>query len=494
MSEILPLSWDEYASCDTLDLAQLVRKNQITPVELARQAQAAAAMMNPRINAVIEVFDDVVSDPTRDGMNPAGPFHGVPLMMKDLASKMKGRLQEGGYAWQSTCVADADDPLTENFRNAGFNLIGRTTTPEDGMAAVTETIKFGITRNPWDLHRSSGGSSGGSSATVAAGVLPACSASDGGGSIRLPAAWTGLVGLKHTRGRLPLPAGWNEALVASAVEGVLTRTVRDTAAIFDAVSRKPPGSGFMPYPAVQPLLPELSTAPRQLRIALSTGTWSRSDIVPAEYRERTREVASWLEQQGHIIEEVADTDICNFEQLYDAYKLANWTIPLGNGIPALAEVLGVELTPENTSNQALQTIEAAKSLTVSDLVAAQSSSAITTRQWGMFWERGYDLLLTPTLADRCPEVDSHYALASTASFDDYFSKGIDLCRYTMPGNDTGLPAISLPAGLDNNGLPLGVQFYAPWAMEHTLIHIAGQLEAGQSQWFNRLGTHNVTTG
>ena len=492
MSESLTLSWDEYASHDTVGLAELVRTGQITPAELARQAYLAAEKMNPRINAVIEVFEDVIADPSRDGMNPAGPFYGVPLMLKDLGSRMKGRVQEAGYAWRSDCVAEADDPLTENFRETGFNLIGRTTTPEDGMAGVTETLKFGITRNPWNLQYSSGGSSGGSSAAVTAGILPACSASDGGGSIRLPASWTGLIGLKSTRGRLPLPLSWSEALVPSAVEGVLTRTVRDTAAILDAVSHRPLGGGFMPYPATPSLSAELNGSPRKLRIALSTGNWSRSDTLPPEYIARTHEVAQWLQGQGHIVEEVNDNDICDFEQLFANYKLANWVIPLGNSIPATAEELWVKLTEENTSFQALQTIEAARAYSINDLVAAQSSCAVTTRQWGLFWERGYDLLLTPTLGDRCPQVQSEkYALASTLPFDEFFDNGIDLCRYTMPGNDTGLPAISLPAGLDDNELPMGVQFYAPWAREHDLIQVAGQMEAGHPEWFNNLGTHNV---
>lgn len=491
MMDLLPMSWEDYTSCDAIALAELVAAGQVTPAELASQAQAAVVKMNPAINAVIEVFADAIKDPDKTGMNASGPLYGVPLMMKDLGSAMQGRLQETGYAWKSSCIAETDDPLTKNFRSAGFNLIGRTTTPEDGMAAVTETIKFGTTRNPWNLNYSSGGSSGGSSAAVAAGILPACSASDGGGSIRLPACWTGLVGLKVTRGRLPLPHGWSEATVPSGVEGVVTRTVRDTAAIHDAVSRKPLGSGFMPYPKGSLLLPELSVAPRQLRIAVSTGNWSRSDNVPREYRERTTAVATWLQAQGHVVEEVMDADICNFEQLFEGYKIGNWVIPLGYGIPATATALGVTLSSENTSRQALQTIEAAQSLTVNDMAAAQHASAVTTRQWGMFWERGFDLLLTPTLADRCPQVGSDYALSSTASFDEFFAKGQDLCRYTMPGNDTGLPAISLPAGVDINGLPLGVQFHAPWTMEHNLIHIAGQLESGKPEWFNQLASHNV---
>ena len=192
------LTWSEYTRCDATDLAALINKGEISPSELAAQAAIANTRVNNDINAVIEIFDDVISDPSKGGMDTKGPFHGVPMMLKDLGSKMKGRVQESGYAWQEGNVANEDDPLTTNFRHAGFNLIGRTTTPEDGMSAVTETIKFGTTRNPWNLNRSSGGSSGGSAAAVAAGVLPVCSASDGAGSIRLPASWNGLICLLYT--------------------------------------------------------------------------------------------------------------------------------------------------------------------------------------------------------------------------------------------------------------------------------------------------------
>lgn len=494
MSDQIVFSWEEYISHDGMALAELVGRGEVSPRELATQAMVATARVNPQINAVIEVFEDAVTDPNKDGMNPAGAFHGVPMMLKDLGSRMKGRLQECGYAWLDSNIAEDDDLLTGNFRSAGFNLIGRTTTPEDGMAGVTETIKFGITRNPWDLQRSSGGSSGGSAAAVAAGILPVCSASDGGGSIRLPASWNGLVGLKTTRGRLPLPVGAHEALLPSAVEGIVTRSVRDTASIHDAICYKAPGSGFMPYPASESLLSQLDAPARKFRIALSTGKWSRNDSVPAEYVERIQEVARWLEQQGHHIETVNDGDICDFEQIFSSYKLANWVAPLGNSIPAMAAHYGVNLTSENTSTQALNLIEAAKTVTVDDYMGALSVNALTTRQWGRFWERGYDLLLTPTLGDRCPEVQSErYALSSSLSFDDFFDHGMDLCRYTMPGNDSGLPAISLPAGLDINACPMGMQFYAPWARETDLLHIAGQIERGKADWFNQLAPLNVAT-
>lgn len=493
MSRALPLSWTEYANFDATDLAGLVARGEVSPQALAQQAAAAVALVNADINAVIEVFDDAVANPAAQAIAVGSPFYGVPMMLKDLGSRMQGRLQESGYAWYDGHVASEDDPLTHNFRAAGFNLMGRTTTPEDGMAGVTESIKFGVTRNPWNLQRSSGGSSGGSAAVVAAGVLPVSSASDGAGSIRLPASWCGLIGLKATRGRLPLPIGTHEALVPSAVEGVVTRSVRDTARVHDMIARRPLGSGFMPYPEGDALVSQVDAPDRKFRIALATGNWSRGDTVAADCLERVEKVATWLQQQGHEVETVVDRSICDFEQVFQSYKIANWVAPLGSAIPAMAEAMNVVLTPENTSRQALALIDAATAYCLDDYYEALASNSVTTRQWGQFWELGYDLLLTPTMADLCPQVNSDYALSSELPFDEYFERTMDLCRYTLPANDAGLPAISVPAGLDRNQCPLGVQFHAPWTRESDLIHIAAQLERGRPEWFSQLAPLNVIT-
>lgn len=485
----MALSWEEYAGLDATGLADLLRSGDVSAQELAYQARAAVGRVNPAINAVVELFEDAIVEPQISD----GPFMGVPMMLKDLGSKMKGRAQEAGYSWLKGLIAEEDDPLTANFRSAGFNLIGRTTTPEDGMTGVTETLGFGITRNPWDLTRSPGGSSGGSAALVAAGGLPVCSASDGAGSIRLPAAWTGLIGLKTTRGRLPLPTGIHEAIMPSASEGIVTRSVRDTAYIHELLARRSLGAGFMPYTEEALLGPSLSPADRSLRIAVSTGNWSRVDTVPTDAIEAVMRVVDWLSNAGHNVEVVDDSQICDFEQVYASYTIANWVAPLGRWIPELAAACGVTLTSENTSNQALQLIEAAKEISLADFLAAMETNATTTRQWGQFWESGFDLLLTPTLGDICSPVESDYALSSQLPYREFFDLSVDLCRYTLPANDAGLPAISLPAGLDRNGCPLGIQFYAPWCRECDLIWMAATLERELPQYFSKLAPHNVVT-
>ena len=489
MTQGTALSWQEYAQRDATGLAELVSSGDVSAAELAHQAGLAVAKIDPHVNAVVELFEDAIAAP--DVTN--GPFSGVPMMLKDLGSKMKGRAQEAGYGWLKGMIAGEDDPLTLNFRSAGFNLIGRTTTPEDDMAAVTETLGFGITRNPWDLRRSPGGSSGGSAALVAAGALSVCSASDGAGSIRLPAAWTGLIGLKTTRGRLPLPTGANEATLPSASEGIVTRSVRDTARVHELLCHRDRGIGFMPYPKPPSLSPSLLTTHRRLRIAVSTGNWSRADSMPADGREAVLGIADWLADKGHEVVWVEDQQICDFEQVFSSYKIANWVAPLGRWIPEMAAACGVTLTPENTSHQTLQLIEAAKNISLNDFLAAMETNAATTLQWGNFWGQGFDLLLTPALGDICPEVESRYALSSQSPFDEFFDHSLDLCRYTLPANDAGLPAISLPAGLDSNDCPLGIQFYAPWCGEADLIWIAATMEREMPQYFSQLPPLNVIT-
>lgn len=487
MTDRLPFSWEDYASMDATALAAQLRNGDTTAKELAQQAAEAIEAVNPSINGVIEIFGDAVASP----QHGQGPFAGVPMLLKDLGSKMEGRKQEAGYSWLENNIAPADDPLTTNFRAAGFNLMGRTTTPEDGMAATTETIGFGITRNPWHLERSPGGSSGGSAAVVATGALPVCSASDGAGSIRIPAAWTGLVGLKTTRGRQPLPSGGNESIIPSASEGILARSVRDTAGVYECLSSIPLGSGFMPYPPSASLTAQLAPSARKLRIAVSVGDWSRKNSVPQELKDAVHRTADWLASEGHQVEHIQEEQLCDFEQVYQSFKIANWVAPLGRWIPQMAESAGVILTPANTSQQTLELIEAAQAISLDDFLNAMETSAATTQQWGLFWERGYDLLLTPTLADICPPVGSDYALSSKLPFHDFFDLCLDLCRYTLPANDAGLPAISIPAGFDRNGCPLGVQFYAPWAAEADLIYIAATLERGHPNTFSQLAPLNV---
>jgi amidase len=240
------MGWDEWVRHDAVGLAQLVRQGDVTPAELAAQVAAGIAKLDPTLNAVVEVFADVVADPLKDGMRPDGAFAGVPYLMKDLGPTLKGRKQEMGAKLMQGQVASADSYLTGRIRQAGLNIMGRTTTPEFGTCGSAENPELYVTHNPWDVAYTAGGSSSGTGACVASGILPLSHASDGGGSIRIPAGINGNIGLKPSRGVFSAGPGGSDLTAMVSVQGCHTRTVRDTAAFVDACRGGAPGE-FMPF-------------------------------------------------------------------------------------------------------------------------------------------------------------------------------------------------------------------------------------------------------
>ena len=328
---------------------------------------------------------------------------------------------------------------------------------------------------------------------MASGISPVATSSDGGGSTRFPAAWTGLIGLKTTRGRLPLPNGMNEATIACASEGIVSRSVRDTAAVYDEISRKPLGGGFMPYP--EPLLSlceAIEEKKKSYRIALSDSGWSRQQKNHPEIAKALKTVADKLENMGHQVTWIKEEHICDFESLFRGYSMASWVAPIGMGLAAAADAFSVELNFDNCNQQVLNHLDFAKGCELADYLAAQSLNPLATRQWGDFW-LGYDLLLCPMTPVLCPTIENPYRSDSGLPFERWFDTLLDACRYTMPANEVGLPAISLPAGLDSNNCPLAVQFYAPWNKEHDLLHIAAQLEREMPEYYSLLAPLNVAT-
>jgi Asp-tRNA(Asn)/Glu-tRNA(Gln) amidotransferase A subunit family amidase len=242
----LPMSWDEWAQHDGTALAARVRKGEVMPAELAAQAAAGIAKVDPALSGVVEVFEDVIADPAKDGANLEGRFAGLPFLMKDLGPTMKGRLQEMGSLFMRGNRADADTFVTSQMRKAGLNLIGRTTTPEFGVCSSAENPAVYITRNPWNTDYTTCGSSAGSAAMVAAGVVPITHATDGGGSIRIPAGVNGNIGLKVSRGVFSIAPHLSDLTGLVSIQGCQSRSVRDTAAFVDACRGPAPGE-FMPY-------------------------------------------------------------------------------------------------------------------------------------------------------------------------------------------------------------------------------------------------------
>ncbi|MGY2938820.1 Asp-tRNA(Asn)/Glu-tRNA(Gln) amidotransferase A subunit family amidase [Bradyrhizobium sp. GM6.1] len=295
-----PMSWNEWAQHDGVGLAARVRKGELTAKELARQAAAGVAKVNPALSGVVELFDDVIADPAKDGANLAGPFAGLPFLMKDLGPTMKGRLQEMGSLLMRGNRASADTFLTGKFRQAGLNLIGRTTTPEFGVCSSADNPAVYVTRNPWDTDYTTCGSSAGSAAMVAAGVVPIAHATDGGGSIRIPAGVNGNIGLKVSRGVFSLAPHMSDLTGLVSIQGCQSRSVRDTAAFVDHARGAAPGE-FMPFwTTAQPYSEMIKRDPSKLRIALSHswGDYTATPEIAAELAKAGR----FLEGLGHHVD------------------------------------------------------------------------------------------------------------------------------------------------------------------------------------------------
>jgi amidase len=489
------MSWDEWARHDAMALAALVRDGQITPRELASQAATATARLNPKLQAVIEIFADVEANPDHDAPDRSAALYGVPMFLKDLGSGLRNRTQDSGSAFTRGTRLIATDPSIQNFLSAGLVPLGRSATPEFGMTFDTVTEYDGevtVTRSPWNLERTPGGSSGGSAAAVAAGVVPLSMSSDGGGSTRIPASFCGLVGLKASRGRVPQPLARNEYVTRISIDGVVSRSVRDTAAVYDYLTRVPTGGSFIRMgPPTGSYLDAIAQKPRQLRIGLSTGRWGRTVDTDRQVADRVREVGALLESLGHIVDEVDDATICDWETLWSAY-VTQWV-----GSRATFALMARE---KNIGNQELQTLLtpmswrhylASERYDKFDLFRMMNANNTVTRQFGAVFDR-YDVLLTPTLAIRVPAANGVYSLLRDEELDPWVGRLADACRYTMPGNETGHPGINVPAGFDTDGLPIGVQLQGGFGGEALLLQLAAQVERERPTWFGAVPPLHVT--
>jgi amidase len=483
------MSWSEWMAHDGVSLAGLVRSGQLTAAEVVSQAAEAVGQVDGRLCATLETFEDVVADPTTDHPNPAGRLFGVPIFLKDLGSRMGGRLQESGSG-----LLRGNDPLVENYLRAGLIPVGRSTTPEFGMTFDTSTgylDEVRVTRNPWNPDRTAGGSSGGSAALVAAGVTPLSMSSDGGGSTRIPASYCGLVGLKASRGRIAMPFIHNEFTWRIAVEGVVTRTVRDSAAVLDYLTRKPDGGAF--YPMAEPAESFFDTLEKpvgRLRVALSTGAWGREGECDTEVADKVRALAHLLEHMKHDVTEIDDRKLCDWEAMWRGY-ITQWVCGRVMYAP-IAELAGIPLEQMQSklSPMVYRHFEAAQRYSTLDLYQAMAANNTVTRSLGRFMS-GWDVLLCPTHAIRVPAANGPYSLLRDEPLDGWIARLADACRYTMPGNEAGLPGISIPVGLDSDGLPIGAMLYASAGREDLLLRLAAAIEAAKPEWFAQVPSVNV---
>lgn len=490
------MGWDEWARHDGTSLSHLVRTGQVTAAELARQTAAAVDLVDPKLEAVLEVFGDVVVNPDTDHPDPNGKLYGVPIFLKDLGSGLAGRRQENGSALFRGAVAAATDPTVENYLASGLIPVGRSTTPEFGMTFDTSTTYLGalkVTRNPWNLERTAGGSSGGSAACMAAGVTPVSMSSDGGGSTRIPAAFCGLVGLKASRGRVPQPLARSEYMTRIAIEGVVTRSVRDTAAAYETLTRVPNGGTFIAMgPPRGSYLAAIERDPRSLRVGLSTGRWGRATATDPQVAARTRDVGTLLESLGHHVEDIDDAALCDWAAMWSGY-ITQW-IGSRAMFSTMAEERGIDVADlkQWLGPMTFRHYVASERYDKFDIFRMMACNNVVTRAFGRVMER-FDILLTPTLAIRVPQANGPYALLRDEELGPWVDRLADACRYTMPGNETGLPAISVPAGLDQDGLPIGVQLHGNFAAEDMLLQVAAQMERARPQWFGAHPPVHVTS-
>ena len=468
---------------DATAQAELVRSGEASPTELVEEAIARVEELNPQINAVIhELFDEGRAE--AEGDLPEGPFKGVPFLFKDLGAAYAGQpLHMGMQALKDANFrAPADTYLAERFRAAGFVVIGKTNTPELGILPTTEPDAYGATRNPWDLDRTAGGSSGGSGAAVAAGMVAAAHANDGGGSIRIPASINGLVGLKPTRQRISEGPLVGDNITGLTAELAVTRSVRDAAAILDAVHGPAPGD---PYVAPEPLRPYVEELADEssLRVGVLEeppveGLDSHPECLAA-----VRETVRALEELGHDVSDSSPVapGMAEALNLEDSF-LTRWAASQEASLSTFGMLLGRELTADDVEPLTWALAEEGRSRTSGRYLLDHGLHQMVARAIAGWFEGGFDLLLTPTMAE--PPVPIGTYDDSEGDPMDAFRRAIPAGAFTALFNATGQPAISLPLHWTEDGLPVGVQLVAPFGREDLLIRAAAGLERARP-WADR---------
>ena len=473
---------DELSRLDATAQAELVRRRALTPRELVDAAIARCEHLNPQLNAVTLPALEQARERAASAL-PSGPFQGVPFLMKDLGGLEAGRRFTAGMR----CLKDANWTeatnayITDKFLAAGLVILGRTNTPELGLLPTTEPLAFGATRNPWRPSHSPGGSSGGSAAAVAAGIVPAAHASDGGGSIRIPAAHCGLVGLKPTRGRSSFGPGAGERWNGFSSEFVVTRSVRDAAALLDVTTGPMPGDPYAAAPPAQPYTASLRTPPRRLRIGLMrTAPPDRGFELHPDCRAAAEHAARLLEGIGHAVEEAHP------DALDDVGALGHFvTIVAANiarVLDATADKIGRPLVPGDVEPLTWAIAERGRDLPATQLLASLEAVHAFGRRLARWWSGGFDLLLTPSTAQPPPELGQLISTADQPFLG--FMRAAPFGAYTTAFNLSGQPAISLPLHWTADGLPVGAQLVAATGREDLLLQVAAQLE-GAAPWHDR---------
>jgi len=472
---------DDLSLLDATAQADLVRRGEASPAELLDAAIARVESLDPQLNAVIHRRFDRARDEA-SGDLPGGPFRGVPTLFKDLMCALEGEpyheglrpLKEAGYRSPVT------DHVARRLLATGLVCLGRTNTPEIGLVPTTEPPAYGPTRNPWDPTRTSGGSSGGSAVAVASGMVPVAHGNDGGGSIRIPAACCGLVGLKPSRGRSSLGPRLGQISTPLPVDNLLTRSVRDVATALDAISEPFPGDPVIAPPLARPLRDEVGAAPGRLRIGLLTDNPLGTGPVHPHCVDAAESAARALEALGHAVEPAFPAALAD-PALIMQFGVV-WFAGAAATLEAYGRAIGRAITADDVEPLTWAVAEAGRAVTATQHLAAITAMEHFGRDLAAWWAGGFDLLLTPTLAEppvplgtfRSPPDDPLAGFIRAGAF----------TPFTPPFNVSGQPAVSLPWTVDADGLPIGVQLVAAYGREDVLVRIASQVEEAHP-WASR---------
>lgn len=480
-----------YTSYDAIGLAELVRAREISPVELLEAAYARLEEVNPQLNAVIRTYETRARQEASIVRPGEQPFAGVPLLLKDISQSLEGEILTSGSRLLSEHRAQRNSNFVSRLRDAGFIIIGHTNTPEFGLKNITEPRLHGPSRNPWNTNHSPGGSSGGAAAAVASGIVPLAGASDGGGSIRIPASFSGLFGLKPTRGRTPVGPGVGRQWQGASIDFALSRSVRDSAALLDTLQVIQPEAAFH-----APLFPGSYLADmnyphqRKLKVAYTTAS-PVGTPVSDEAKEAVYKTVRWLEEQGHEVEEKLSP--VNGVKLMENYYMMN-SGEMAAMISSMERSMGRTLTSADMEIESWVLAEAGKKVSAAEFVHSLAEWDVAAAQMSTLFER-YDFYLTPVNAFPAPKIgeltphdEQIQHLMRISDLDkiqqqqliyEMFEPSLTYTPFTQLANLTGQPAMSVPVHLTPEGLPMGVQIMATKGREDWLLHLAGQLETSE---------------
>ncbi|MGA9254962.1 MAG: amidase [Candidatus Sulfotelmatobacter sp.] len=461
----------ELAFLDATAQAELVRRKQLKPVELVDAAIARIERLNPALNAVITPMFELARAAAH-GPLPDGPFRGVPFLLKDLLASYAGVRMASGSSFLKEFVPEHDSELVVRLKRAGLVIVGKTNTPELGILPTTEPSLFGPSRNPWVSGRITGGSSGGSAAAVATGMVPMAHANDGGGSIRIPASCCGLFGMKPTRGRNPLGPDFGDIMNGLVAEHAVTRSVRDSAGLLDATAGPDTGDPYCAPPPARPFLQEVGADPGKLRIAFTTtapsGVPIHADCVCAVH-----EAANLCSDLGHSVNEAAPT--VDAERLVNSFT-AIWSVGCAEIIEGAAFLTGRKPAPDQFEELTWVLAQQGHAISGPAYLLAVNALQGIARQVARFFAN-YDIWLTPTLAEPPLPLGSFDARPGNPLYG--LQRAVAFVPFTPVCNATGQPAMSVPLFWNAEGLPVGTHFVGRFGEEATLFRLAAQLETAR---------------